>query len=151
MKTMSHDNSNPPVQIMSFQERLITVISHLSAAIPIWGVVANASLFFVFRESSRLICLHARQGILLQLFFLMAAIIWVGTEILARFLNVLQFAENVSTIVAGSGFVVFAFVAFPLWAFCICGAIQSSRGVIFAYPLIGKNSYREYLKATGND
>ena len=55
------DKEKIQIPPMRPEERGIAALSHLSTLVPLWALVANAVLYFLYRESSRAVCFHARQ------------------------------------------------------------------------------------------
>lgn len=116
-------------------ERVVTALCHLSTLVPLWAVPANAFLFFLFRQSSRTICFHARQGIHYHFLFLVVAVpflLMIPLENLLILAGVPQSAAHKLPILAfgllGILYLVYA-------AFCLVGVVQALRGRSYAYPL----------------
>jgi uncharacterized Tic20 family protein len=134
---------------MLSNERSVAVLCHLSTIVPIWGIVVNAILLFGFRERSRVVCLHARQGIGYQVVLLLLAIAWILGEI---FLGILSVAGTGGDILERTQSYIWIAVICVYGAYsaiCLTGAVQAFRGRIFAYPFIGTRIYAQYAERLG--
>ena len=60
---------------MDREERGYILLAHLSAAIPLWGILFNGILWLSFKEKSRKVVFHAHQGIFFQVIFLAALLV----------------------------------------------------------------------------
>lgn len=131
-------------------ERWGSVLSHLWTIIPLWAIVANALIYFVYRESSRVVCFHARQGIVFQLVFLLFVVAKLVIDLFAKPLGVIGPLASVPGYIdrAGQIFLLVLFIAYAM--VCLVGAAYALRGRIFAYPLIGQALYKGFLRARGN-
>ena len=67
----AEDVKLPP---MLSDERAMSILCHLSTLVPIWALASNALIYFTYRESSRAICFHARQGIHFHLLLLIVSV-----------------------------------------------------------------------------
>jgi len=137
----------PAVVLMRPYERWGAAVSHLSTIVPLWAIVANALIYFAYSQKSRVVCLHARQGINFQLMFLLVFIAKCMTDLFARLLAAVDplgaFPVHVRS--AGTHLLSGVFVLYA--AVCVIGAVQALRGRIFVYPLAGGRLYRNYLEA----
>jgi len=133
-------------------ERGLSALSHLSTIVPLWALVGNAVLYFLYRQSSRVVCFHARQGINFQLLFLVCVIplifLYYLVPPLVRALLgsdsalALQVCDVIRLVADwGIGLTAAAYAAC-----CLIGIFQALRGRIFVYPLAGKQVYRQFLR-----
>ena len=136
-----------PAALMRPYERWGALLSHVWSIVPVWAIVANALLYFAYRESSRIVCFHARQGILFQLLFLMAAIVKCVADFLARLAAVIGPWPALPEATDRWGTRSLAAILALYAGVCLFGAVQALRGRVFVYPLVGARLYRSYLRA----
>ena len=132
----------PPLELRA-EERVIAALAHFSTLVPLWALVANALLLFTYRESSRAICFHARQGIQFQVLFLMLSVPVLLMRLLEKLLRlahvgplVTEHLGEVAMWALGAIYAVYA-------ACCLAGIVQALRGRFFLYPLAGRPLYRQ--------
>ena len=133
------------------EERGLSALSHLSTIVPLWALVGNAVLYFLYRQSSRVVCFHARQGINFQLLFLVCVIPLIFLYLLSPLVEVLLGSGSALTVQVCRGirFVADAGIWLTAAAYaacCLIGIFQALRGRIFVYPLAGKQVYRQFLR-----
>ncbi|HUT23888.1 MAG TPA: DUF4870 domain-containing protein [Sumerlaeia bacterium] len=138
----------PSGPVMWRGDRWLAALSHASTAAPLWALAANALLFFAYGEKSRVVCLHARQGIRFQILFLLAA----GAKFLADALSVpvavVSGSDSLRGAVDRAGRWVLAALFAVYVLCCLVGVVQSLRGRVFIYPFVGgKKLYEEYIRA----
>lgn len=134
--------------LMRPDEKGVVVLCHLITIVPLWALVANALLLFLYRQSSRAVCFHATQGIHFQILLLMVSVPVFLLLPLEKLLKVAQ----VSPALAGALPAVAEYVLTGLLVvyafFCLVGAFQALRGKVFKYPLVGRSVYRSFQKGT---
>jgi len=133
------------------EERGLSALSHLSTIVPLWALVGNAVLYFLYRQSSRVVCFHARQGINFQLLFLVCVIPLIFLYLLSPLVEVLLGSGSALTaqVCRGIRFAADAGIGLTAAAYTVCcliGIYQALRGRIFVYPLAGKQVYRQFLR-----
>jgi uncharacterized Tic20 family protein len=127
-------------RLMPLGERGVTALCHLSTIIPVWALAVDAFIYFMYRETSRVICFHARQGIHFQFLFLLCVIplsfLYLLNLILREVLLTLTpdwavpiygWLEQGINFTLGMLFIAYA-------AFCLMGFFQALRGRAFVYP-----------------
>lgn len=130
------------------EERTASLLCHLSTAIPLWALVSNAAIYFLYREKSRAVCFHARQGINFQVLLLAIVVVKRLADMLARILAIVARRIAVSELVEQVGDSVLLSVFIVYVSFCLIGAIQAVRGRVLPYPFVSASALREYVRAT---
>ena len=130
--------AKPPISLLQPSERGVALFSHVSTLIPLWGILLNALLYFIYREKSRSVCLQALQGIHFSVILLCAIGAKGVIDLFAGLVHPLtdsdafeQNVERITTYGLGGLYVLFAVC-------CLIGAWHALRGRILAYPLVGK-------------
>lgn len=131
-------------------ERGAAALCHLSTIVPFWALIANGVLYFTYRESSRIVCLHARQGINFQIMFLLAWIAKAIVDMFARLVAQVGVPDMLVRIIETTGDYALLAVFLIYAAICLYGALQALRGRIFIYPIAGRRLYENYLR-TANE
>ena len=116
-------------------ERVVTALCHLSTLVPLWAVPANAFLFFLFRQSSRTICFHARQGIHYHFLFLVVAVPFLLMIPLENLLILAGVPPSAAHKLPTLAFGLLGILYLVYAAFCLVGVVQALRGRSYAYPL----------------
>lgn len=141
----------PVLPPMRADERGIAVLCHLSTMVPLWTLVANGLLYFLHRESSRVICFHARQGINFQILFLVCVIPLFLLYLLSDLVGILLSGSSAQALVGGiivqTANVAIGITAAAYAACCIAGIVQALRGRVFVYPLVGRQLYRHFVRS----
>ncbi len=126
-------------------ERPPAFICHLSSIVPLWALAANAILYFIYHESSRIVCFHARQSMHFHLLLMVIAVplfLVDAAEKVLRLVQVPQYWLGNPTIVSKT----LLFGVFGMYCtICLIGAVQALRGRIFIYPVIGRKLYENYV------
>jgi uncharacterized Tic20 family protein len=117
------------------EERVVTALCHLSTLVPLWAVPANALLFFLFRQSSRTVCFHARQGIHYHFLFLVVAVPFLLLIPLENLLILAGISQQVAHKLPTLAFLLLGLLYGVYATFCLVGAVQALRGRGYAYPL----------------
>lgn len=130
---------------MRREERAVVFLSHVSTMVPVWALVANGLLHFYYREISRAICFQARQGIHLQVMFLLLSVpisLALPLKKLLLLANVPnKFADYIPT---GAWYLLL--IVYGIYVLlCLIGAILAVRGKIFCYPLVGRTLFHNYI------
>ncbi len=132
-------------------ERWAAVLSHLWTIIPLWAFAANGIIYYVYRETSRVVCFHARQGIVFQLAFLLAVVAKMIIDLLVQPLGVISGMQSWPESVDSVGWIVIYAIFGVYTLLCLYGAYQALRGRIFAYPVFGRALYKSFLQAQGKE
>jgi uncharacterized Tic20 family protein len=103
--------------------------------VPLWAVPANALLFFLFRQSSRTVCFHARQGIHYHFLFLVVAVPFLLLIPLENLLILAGISQQVAHKLPTLAFLLLGLLYGVYATFCLVGAVQALRGRGYAYPL----------------
>ena len=139
--------STPTPTLIYPNERRMAAISHLMNIVPLWGLIANALIFFAWRERSRSVCFHARQGINLQILLLLLVTVKMLADILSKFVAV-ALEQSIIPIYAKSAGDVFLTIAYFIYAgFCFYGVFKAISGKFFLYPYIGPKLLNGYVRA----
>jgi uncharacterized Tic20 family protein len=145
---MTNIDSLTPTQ----DERVIAALSHISAVLPMMGVIAPIVIWITQKEKSRYVAFQSLQAIAYQLSMIAAWFIGMGCYMLSFFGSFITIpfasssgnSQNVDGIfglaflvpflVFGATFIVgFFFIVYG-----IIGAIMAFQGKPFRYILIGK-------------
>jgi uncharacterized Tic20 family protein len=143
----------PDLPKMRTEERGLAVLSHIATMIPIWALVVNAVLYFQYREKSRAVCFHARQGINFQLLFLVILIplfsLYFLSSLTGVVLTPLMEEESVRAIclrLDQFASLVLAGLFLAYLSCCGIGIVQALRGFVFVYPVAGKQVFQRYVR-----
>lgn len=144
-----------PIQFppMRTEERWISGLCHLSTLVPLWALIANGMLYFYYREVSRTICFHARQGISFQLLFLLCVIPFFFVLLLSNLLGLAlspflspEAVDWVTLFVRYATYAPLAILSALYGLTCLVGIVQAIRGKVFPYPLVGKRLFENYVR-----
>ncbi|HBF35638.1 TPA: hypothetical protein DDW35_13835 [Candidatus Sumerlaeota bacterium] len=136
-----HPTPDYLTRLMPPGERGVVALCHLSTVIPVWALAVDALIYFLYRETSRAICFHARQGIHFQFLFLLCVIPLsflyllnhILREVLATLLTITVADRIFGWMEQGiNATLTVLFIAYA--AFCITGFFQALRGRVFLYP-----------------
>lgn len=131
-----------PQPTLRAEERVIAALAHFSTLVPLWALIANALLLFTYRESSRAICFHARQGIQFQVLFLMLSVPVLLMRLLERLLALTHAPQLLTEHLWQAAMWALGIVYGVYAACCLLGIVQALRGRFFLYPLVGRPLYR---------
>ena len=120
---------------MDREERGYILLAHLSAAIPLWGILFNGILWLSFKEKSRKVVFHAHQGIFFQVIFLAALLVGLIAFLFIQLIAVVN--GSLAAILGFGNWVVMAIVwaAYEITCFYAMWSIVQGRD--FEYPLVG--------------
>jgi uncharacterized Tic20 family protein len=126
-------------------ERPPVFICHLASVVPLWALVANAVLYFIYHESSRIVCFHARQSMHFHILLMIVSVplfLVDAAEKVLRLVRVPQDWLGEPSMVSKT----LLFGVFGMYCtVCLVGAIQALRGRIFIYPIVGRKLYENYV------
>ncbi|MFW6286324.1 MAG: DUF4870 domain-containing protein [Candidatus Sumerlaeota bacterium] len=142
----SDDHSGRRIRVRA-DERPPVVICHLAALVPLWALAANAVLYFVYRESSRMVCFHARQCLHFHMLLMATAVPLFLVEAGEKMLRLLRVPEDWLGNLPLVGQTLLFGVYGAYCCVCLLGALQALRGRVFVYPLVGRALYNNYILA----
>lgn len=126
------------------EEKLMSLLSHLSIIIPNIGVIAPIIIWVTQKDKSKFVRFHAIQAIFFQLLFfvLIMASIFIG--LILMFIS-LPFITRNPDAVPGALFWTSMGIMnlyFPLWIifaiYAIVAGVKSFKGKLFRYWIIGR-------------
>ncbi len=126
------------------EEKLMSLICHLSIVIPNIGIIAPIIIWVTQKEKSRFVKFNAIQAIFFQLVFFALLILSIFTGIILMFVSLPLIMASSSTEPGTLFFVSIAciYLFIPLWfifaIFAITAAVKSFKGKIFRYLIIGR-------------
>ncbi len=137
VRLASAERRRPPRELPPLlpDERVVAALCHLSTLVPLWAVPANALLFFLFRQSSRTICFHARQGIHYHFLFLVVAVPFLLMIPLENLLILAGIPQSMAHKLPTMAFALLGILYLVYAAFCLVGVVQALQGKSYAYPL----------------
>ena len=125
-------------------EKLMSLLSHLSIIIPNIGVIAPIIIWITQKDKSKFVRFHAVQAIFFQLLFfvLLMASIFIGLILMLISLPIITRNPDAAP---GALFWVSMGVMnlyFPLWIifaiYAVVAGVKSFKGRIFRYLIIGR-------------
>ncbi len=126
------------------EEKLMSLLSHLSIIIPNIGVIAPIIIWVTQKDKSKFVRFNAIQAIFFQLLFFVLLILSIFIGLILMFISLPVITRNPDA-VPGTLFWVSMGVMnlyFPLWIiFAIYAAVagvKSFKGRIFRYLIIGR-------------
>jgi uncharacterized protein len=130
--------------LISKDEKLMALLSHLSIFIPNMGILAPIVIWVINKEKSSFIRFNALQAIFFQLIFLAIMMFFIFIGVIFMLISIPWTNLN-SNAAPGPLFflsMVFMFMYFPLWIifgiFAVIASVKSYNGNIFKYAIIGK-------------
>jgi len=129
---------------LNSDEKLMSMLSHLSIIIPNIGVIAPIVIWITQKDKSKFVRFNAIQAILFQLIFFILIMVSIFVGIILMFISI-PFLEADPGGAPGALFWVSMGIMnlyFPLWLFfsiyAIVGGIKSFKGKAFKYLIIGR-------------
>jgi uncharacterized Tic20 family protein len=119
-------------------ERGMAALCHLFTMLPVWALVANALIHFMYRESSRVVCFHARQGIHFNLLLLLLAVPVFLLGPVVKLLGVAGIHASTVNLIPAIGTWLLIGVYGLYAACCLIGVCAALVGRTWVYPLVGK-------------
>ena len=129
---------------ISFEEKIKSLLSHLSILIPNIGIMAPILIWVTQKDNSKFVRFNSLQAIFFQLIStaIMMLFIFVGIILMLVSMPILIANPNAEPGTLFFVAMIFFFLYFPFWVifiiYAIVGAVLSYRGKIFRYILIGK-------------
>jgi uncharacterized Tic20 family protein len=134
----------------SQDERILAALSHASALLPMWGVIAPIVIWVTQKEKSRYVAFQALQALAFQLCMILVGIIGMGCYMVSFFGTFLsvpftssQSSQNTDPLFVLAfmiPFIVFGLIFLAGFAFIVygvIGAIMVFQGKPFRYIVIG--------------
>ena len=125
---------------MDEEERGYIFLSHLFAAIPLWGILFNGIIWMTFKERSRRIVFHAHQGIFFQTIFLAAVFMGLVVHLFTKLVGVID--VSLAGIMSSVNILILIIVIIAYEAVCVFAMWNTLQGRDFSYPLIEKRLNR---------
>lgn len=147
---MADNNSIPPTQ----DERVMAALSHISAIIPMFGVVAPIIIWATQKDKSRFVAFQALQAVAYQLTMVLAGFVGMGCYMLSFFAILFPLSMSEGSSEPANSFIGFAalfpflifgaifIIGFLFIVYGIIGAVMTFQGKPFRYLLIGKSVER---------
>jgi len=129
---------------LSFEEKIESLLSHLSILIPNIGIIAPLFIWVAHGKNSKFVKFNSLQAIFFQIIFLAITMLSMFVGFILMLMSVPGVIANPNAEPGVLFFVsmVFFFLYFPIWfvfiIYAIIGGVLSYQGKIFKYILIGK-------------
>lgn len=126
------------------EEKLMSLLSHLSILIPNIGVIAPIVIWITQKDKSKFVRFNAIQAIFYQLAFFVLMMLFMFTGIILMLISMPILIANPNADPGTLFFIsmIFMFLYFPLWFFfaiyAVVAAVKSYKGKVFRYLIIGK-------------
>jgi len=146
-----------PVQ----DERILAALSHVSAILPMWGLIAAIVIWASQKDRSEYVRFQSLQAIAYQLLIVFGWFLGMGcymVSVLAMVIVAPSTEAQVQRYATGPGALFYLSVALPLLVFCgvllgwlatlgyaIAGAVRTLQGKDFCYLVLGSR-LRRYLE-----
>jgi uncharacterized protein len=138
---------------LSTEQKLLSLVSHLSILIPNIGILAPVIIWVTNKEKSNFVRFHAIQAIFFQLVFFILMIFFIFVGVIMMLAAIPWFDLNSSSEPGMLFFLsmVFMFMYFPLWIifgiYAVVASVKSYKGNIFKYAIIGRIIEKKVYKA----
>lgn len=128
------------------EERGFAAAAHLMAMVPLWGVIFLGGLWLYFRESSREVVFHVQQALVYHMLMLAAFCVWLIVELALMPVQVLspwlaERSKEANLTLLGVVLAIYLLGA-------LVGCVQTYRGAVFLYPVIGRRVLRGAARKT---
>jgi uncharacterized Tic20 family protein len=137
---------------LSSDEKLMSLLSHLSIIIPNIGVIAPIIIWVTQKDKSRFVRFNAIQAIFYQLTFFVLVILSVFIGVILMLVSTLILTKTPDA-APGTLFWVsmgIMYLYFPLYIifviYAVVAAVKSFKGKIFRYLIIGRVIERRVYK-----
>jgi uncharacterized Tic20 family protein len=137
---------------LSSDEKLMSLLSHLSIIIPNIGVIAPIIIWVTQKDKSKFVRFNAIQAIFFQLLFFVLVILSVFTGVILMLVSTLILTKTPDA-APGTLFWVsmgIMYLYFPLYIifviYAVVAAVKSFKGKIFRYLIIGRVIERRVYK-----
>jgi uncharacterized Tic20 family protein len=137
---------------ISSDEKLMSLLSHLSIIIPNIGVIAPIIIWVTQKDKSKFVRFNAIQSIFFQLFFFILVILSVFTGVILMLVSTFILTKNPNA-APGTLFWVsmgIVYLYFPLYIifviYAVAAGVKSFKGRIFRYLIIGRIIERRVYK-----
>lgn len=127
---------------MNKKDREFAGITHLVNIVPLWGLVFNGVIWYIFKDKSKYVVFNAIQSIFFHLFFLTVMIIGIAFQVFIMLIKLLL-SQIGSLLEFGNWTVMMVFFTVYILT-CILGAWRIFNGEDFLYPFIGKRLTKEF-------
>ena len=125
---------------MDEEERGYIFLSHLFAAIPLWGILFNGIIWMTFKEHSRRIVFNAHQGIFFQTIFFAAVFMGLAVHLFTKFVGVIN--VSLAGTMSSVNILIRIIVIIAYAAVCVFAMGTPLQGRVFSDPLIEKRLNR---------
>ncbi len=132
------------VEKLKSDEKLMSLLSHLSIVIPNIGIIAPIVIWVTQKDKSKFVRFNAIQAIFFQLVFFILIMLSIFIGLILMFISLPFIIKNPD---AAPGVLFWVSMGimnlyFPLWLifsiYAAVAAIRSFKGKIFRYIIIGK-------------
>jgi uncharacterized Tic20 family protein len=120
---------------MKDEERGYVLLTHLFAAIPLWGILFNGILWISFQEKSRRVVFHAQQGIFFQVAFLAMLLVGLVVFLFTQLVGVLN--DSLASLIRSGNWLIITAVFILYEITCLYAIWNVIQGKDFEYPFIG--------------
>ncbi|NQT67699.1 MAG: DUF4870 domain-containing protein [Actinobacteria bacterium] len=126
------------------EEKLMSLLSHLSILIPNIGVIAPMVIWITQKDKSKFVRFNAIQAIFYQLLFFVLIMLSIFIGLILMFVSLPAITENPDAAPGALFWVSMGIMNlyFPLWIifsiYAVVAAVKSFKGKIFRYLIIGK-------------
>jgi uncharacterized Tic20 family protein len=126
----------------SFEEKFMSLLSHLSILIPNIGIIAPIIIFVTQKDKSRFVKFHSIQAIFFQLILMVVMMASIFTGIILMIVSIPWTAMDSQPGTLFFVSMIIMFLYFPLWlvfgVYAVVAAVKSFKSELFKYVLIGK-------------
>ena len=137
---------------ISSDEKLMSLLAHLSIIIPNIGIIAPIIIWVTQKDKSKFVRFNAIQAIFFQLVFFILIMASILIGLILMFVSLPMITQNPDA-APGALFWVSMGVMnlyFPLWIifaiYAVVAAVKSYKGKIFKYIIIGRIIERRVYK-----
>jgi uncharacterized Tic20 family protein len=137
---------------ISSDEKLMSLLSHLSIIIPNIGVIAPIIIWVTQKDKSKFLRFNAIQAIFFQLLFFVLVILSVFTGVILMLVSTFILTKSPDAAPGALFWVsmVIVYLYFPLYiifvVYAAVAAVSSFKGRIFRYLIIGRIIERRIYK-----
>jgi len=121
-------------------DKLMSLISHLSILIPNVGVIVPAVIWITKKDKSDFVRFNAIQALFFQLVFFVLIMLSIFAGTILMIIAIFLMGEEPSVLFWVSMGITYLFV--PFWLIfsiiAVVAGVKSFKGSIFKYPIIGR-------------
>lgn len=121
---------------MKDEERGYILLTHLFAAIPLWGILFNGILWLSFQEKNKKVVFRAHQGIFFQVTFLAMLLVGLVVYLFTQLVGVIN--ESLASVIRSGNWMIITIIFIMYEVTCLYAIWNVIQGKDFEYPFIGK-------------